>query len=158
MLSFKSPNIDDMLLYYEWASDPEVRERSFNSNSLDIETHKKWFESAIENKLIAMYLFQDSEGNNVGQIRIQIQEEKKALIGISVDIKYRGKGYASEMLLLASEDFLKMNQGFTINAYIKDNNLYSKFAFEKAGFTDKGIIRYENHNCFFYIKKCYNEN
>lgn len=152
MLSFRKPNIDDKQLYYIWANDQEVREQSYNSNPIDQATHIEWFESAIKNDAYSMYIFQDLDNNNVGQVRIQKQTDSNALIGISIDFKYRGKGYAKEMLILATDTFFKSNEDFLINAYIKQTNLSSKFSFENAGFEFNDIVDYENYRSFHYIK------
>lgn len=38
------------------------------------------------------------------------------------------------MLEMAADFFLQLNPNFTINAFIKEINLSSKYVFEKAGF------------------------
>lgn len=152
MLRFRKPTIDDIELYYDWANDQEVRQQSYNSNPIDHATHIRWFESAIQNDAYSMYIFQDLDKNDVGQVRIQKQTESTALIGISIDLKYRGKGYAKEMLLLATDIFFKSNEDFIINAYIKQSNINSKFSFENAGFEFNNIVDYENHRSFHFIK------
>jgi RimJ/RimL family protein N-acetyltransferase len=90
-------------------------------------------------------------------VRIQKEKEINALIGLSVDSVHRGKGYAKEMLQAASDFFLKENPHFCIDAYIKEQNLNSKVAFEKAGFRFLGMMIYEGYKSFHYIKKT-NEN
>ena len=72
---------------------------------------------------------------------------------ISIDSNHRGKGYAKEILMLSTDSFLKFNQGFLINAYIKEGNLSSKLAFENAGFIFIGMIEYEYARSFHFIKK-----
>ena len=56
------------------------------------------------------------------------------------------------MLKIASDYFLDANKKILINAFIKENNLSSKYAFEKAGFEFKNIRNYENFRSFHYIK------
>lgn len=152
MLSFRKPSLKDIQLYYDWATDQEVREQSYNSNPISQLKHKSWFTSAIANEAYYMYIFQDLNGNNVGQVRIQKQTNKAAVIGISVDSKYRGKGHAKEMLVLATNDFFECNEDFLINAYIKHTNLNSKSSFVSAGFQFIDVLNYENHKSFHFIK------
>jgi RimJ/RimL family protein N-acetyltransferase len=153
MLTFRKANILDTKLYFDWANDSKVREQSYNSNTIDFEKHKKWFESKINDSSSLMLVFQNEKKLNIGQIRIYIENEKEALIGVSIASEQRGKGYAKDMLKMASDFFLNSNPTFTINAYIKESNLSSRFAFEKAGFEFNALLNYENFHSFHYIKK-----
>lgn len=153
MLSFRKATLADTKLYFEWANDSSVREQSYNSNTIDFKSHKKWFESKLEDDSCMLLLFQNDKKLNVGQIRIQKENENEALIGISIAAEHRGKGLAKEMLLMASDYFLEKNKGYLINAYIKEQNRSSKQAFEKAGFEFDNIINYENCNSFHFTKK-----
>lgn len=153
MLTFREANENDTQLYFDWANDPVVREQSYNSNPINFENHKKWFESKINDCSCLMIIFQNEKKLNIGQIRIQKENNKEALIGISIASDFRGKGYAKDMLQIASDFFLKSNPNFLINAFIKETNLSSKYAFEKAGFEFKVLINYENFQSFHYIKK-----
>lgn len=153
MLSFRIATLADTKVYFDWANDLRVREQSYNSNVIDFENHKIWFETKLKDGSCMLLLFQNDEKLNIGQIRIQKENEKEALIGISIAAEHRGKGLAKEMLLLASDFFLENNRGYLINAYIKEQNSSSKQAFEKAGFEFKNIINYENCSSFHFTKK-----
>ena len=153
MLSLRKPTVKDMEMYFNWANDPIVREQSYNSSIIDLESHKQWFESALNNEANFMRICQNSVGEDIGQVRIQKQKNKEALIGISIDSKHRGQGYAKEILILATDFFLKSNYGFVINAYIKEGNLNSIFAFENAGFQFVDTVEYENFKSYHFIKK-----
>lgn len=41
---------DDIMLLYNWANDNEVRKNAFNSNYIDINVHKKWFEDKLNSE------------------------------------------------------------------------------------------------------------
>ncbi|MBS1627771.1 MAG: GNAT family N-acetyltransferase [Bacteroidetes bacterium] len=153
-LSYRQPTIDDVRLYFDWANDAEVRKQSFSSNEIDFVNHCKWFISKIADPNCMMLIFQEVNKNKeVGQIRITKQEEKSAVIGISVGSEFRGKGYAREMLMLASDLFLKNNPTFIIHAYIKKENFKSKKSFEGAGFIFNKMVVYEKFESFHYLKK-----
>lgn len=153
MLSFRKATITDVKLYFDWANDTVVREQSFNSNVIDFNNHKKWFESKLNDDSCVLLLFKNNEDFDIGQIRIQKEKEKEALIGISIAVEHRGKGYAKDMLQMASNYFLEKNKGYLINAYIKEQNVSSKVAFEKAGFEFEDMINYENCSSFHFTKK-----
>lgn len=153
MLTFRKATEADTQLYFDWANDSSVREQSFNSSVIDFENHKKWFESKLEDESCLLLVFQNEEKLNVGQIRIQKENGKEALIGISIAANHRGKGFAKEMLQIASDYFLASNSKFLINAFIKETNLSSKHAFEKAGFEFEKMINHENFKSFHYVKR-----
>jgi RimJ/RimL family protein N-acetyltransferase len=153
MLNLRKPTIKDMEMYFSWANDLGVREQSYNSSIIDLESHKQWFESVLNNEAYFMCICQNSAGEDIGQVRIQKQKNKEAIIGISIDSNHRGKGYAKEILVLATDLFLKSNHGFLINAYIKEGNLNSKFAFENAGFQFVNTVVHENFKSYHFIKK-----
>lgn len=152
MLTFRKATEADTQLYFDWANDSCVREQSFNSNMIDFENHKKWFKSKLEDESCLLFIFQNEEKLNIGQIRMQKENEKEVLIGISIASEHRGKGFAREMLQTASDYFLDSNPDFQINAFIKEANLSSKYAFEKAGFEFQNMINYENFQSFHYTK------
>ncbi|WP_182922607.1 GNAT family N-acetyltransferase [Pedobacter planticolens] len=153
MLKFRRATVDDTLLYFEWANDAEVRAQSFSSQKINFEDHKKWFLSKLMNKECFLFVFTNESNTNIGQVRIQEENEQGAIIGLSIAAEFRGQGYAKEMLKLASDFFLSTRLQFVINAYIKESNLNSKYAFENAGFEFVNMIEYENFNSFHYIKK-----
>jgi RimJ/RimL family protein N-acetyltransferase len=153
LLRIRRASLGDTKLYFDWANDSSVREQSYKSSRIDFENHKKWFETKLEDDSYMFLVFQNQEDENIGQIRIQKENQNQALIGISIAAEHRGKGYAREMLLLASDYFSEINKGYLINAYIKEQNRSSKQAFEKAGFEFQNIINYENCNSFHFIKK-----
>jgi RimJ/RimL family protein N-acetyltransferase len=157
MLNFREAIIDDSKQFFDWANDSAVREQSFNSSAIEWENHNDWFISKIKDTTCLMLIFQNDDYNNIGQVRIQKEDDKVALIGVSVSSEHRGKGYANEMLKLASDFFLKNNPEFYINAYIKNNNFSSKCAFEKAEFEFIEMVVYKGFKSFHYIKRL-NEN
>lgn len=158
MLTFRKAVLGDSKLYFDWANDSIVRKQSFKSITIDIKNHKNWFKTKLEDDSCIMLLFQNEEEVFIGQVRIQKENKFEAIIGISIAAEHRGKGYAKDMLVLASEYFFKKNIEFLINAYIKVHNLSSKKAFEKAGFEFNDIINYKNFNSFHFTKKFKNEN
>lgn len=152
MLSFRKANIDDLQLYFDWANDSVVREQSYSSTKIDLENHSNWFKAKLQDESCLMLLFQNEVFEKVGQIRIQKQNNEESLIGVSIDAKFRGKGYAKEMLQMASDYFLVLNPDSMINAFIKEKNLSSKYAFEKAGFEFNKEVNYEGTSSLHYIK------
>lgn len=153
MLKFRKATKADENLYLDWANDSDVRQQSYSSNPIDLESHGKWFKSKLQDSSCSMLVFQNEENLNIGQVRIQKESINEALIGISIEVEHRGKSYAKEMLQLASDYFLDSNKGYKINAFIKKGNSSSKYAFEKAGFKLENEKIYENFPSFHYVKQ-----
>ena len=121
---------DDMLLYYKWANDPEVRKVSFYIDIIDLKTHEIWFKNRIKNDSCLLFVFE--EGSiPAGQVRIE--RETQNIISISLDVKFRGKGYGVQMLQLAYSEFRKVS-GEILTAYIRKDNPGSLKTFQKAGY------------------------
>jgi spore coat polysaccharide biosynthesis protein SpsF len=155
MLKYRKPNLNDLSIYYNWANDRDVREQSYNSQLIDFAEHVRWFQNSISNVNFFMLIFENNLGEDVGQVRIQKQGDLEAIISISIDAYHRGKGYAKEMLIISSNLFLKENENFVINAYIKNGNLASKYSFEEAKFIFREMLEYKNVYSFHYIKTNY---
>ncbi len=152
-ITFRKANENDMMRYFNWTNDSSVRENSYQSEPISLENHQSWFYSKIKDVNCLMLVFEDHLNNPIGQVRIQISDEKNAVIGISTDENHRGKGYASTMIRMASDEFLKNNPQMRINAYIKLENEASAKAFEKAGYVLDTDLLYENIPSHLYKKE-----
>lgn len=154
MLTFRLAKLEDIRIYFDWANDPEVREQSFQSKEIDFSSHEKWFKSKLSDDSFKMLIFQNERNENIGQIRIQELDFKNAVIGISIDHLFRGKGYAKEMLTKACENYFLVKNNGIIHAYIKKINSNSKLAFEKSGFQYIEMIDFNGYESYHYnIKK-----
>lgn len=158
MLRLRKANNADALLYYEWANEETVRRESFNSELITLEEHTEWFEKKITDPECMMLIFEDKNSIPAGQVRLQKVTENEYVIGISVDISYRGKGFAVRMLTMASDYFFEIFPQKKINAFIKIHNTASVNAFEKAGFINPRIAEQKGIACFMYTKENGNAN
>jgi RimJ/RimL family protein N-acetyltransferase len=152
MLSFRKACLQDIELYFHWANDSSVREHSYNSKKINLKDHRKWFVSKLNDEKCNLYLFENNKKQAVGQVRIQKNKMFEAVIGISIDQHFRGRGFSKIMLKLSTDSFLNTNPNFSLNAYIKEINLNSKYAFENAGFKFSEIINYDGIKSFHYVK------
>jgi RimJ/RimL family protein N-acetyltransferase len=133
MLKHRFADKDDVELYFNWANDEITRANSYNKELISYESHVGWFLKKVQSPDCFMYVFLNDD-NPVGQVRIDKSESGDALIGISVDINHRGKGYAPDMLMIASDDFLQKNPDGRITAYVFIANEASYKSFLKAGY------------------------
>lgn len=156
MLSFRRATQADMMLYFEWANDEQVRRQSYHSDTISLEAHKEWYYKKINDRNCLMLLFENEANVPVGQVRFQKENEKVYVIGVSLAKEFRGKGLAGTILLMASDHFLEIFPGITIYAYIKISNTESMRSFAKAGFVFANNVVVEKSESVLYIK--YKEN
>lgn len=152
-ISFRNANESDMMLYFNWTNDASVRENSYQSEPISLEKHQNWFYKKIKDETCFMKVFENHIGKPIGQVRIEKQDESTAVIGISNDANQRGKGYASKMIQMATDEFFKQNPKIRISAFIKIENTASKKAFEKAGYELDVVLAYDSHPSYHYIKR-----
>jgi spore coat polysaccharide biosynthesis protein SpsF len=150
-LKFRKAELCDVDVYFKWLNDLQVRENSFDSRIVIWENHVRWFNEHIKNPNYFLYIFQDINNENIGQVRIQKISEIESIIGISICSNHRGLGYGQKMLIEVCNEYFKVFNNSIINAYIKNNNISSRKMFEKAGFSWLRNILYKNFNTDHYI-------
>lgn len=123
---------EDCALIYNWANEPTVRKKSFNSKKITYEEHKKWFDKKLNDENCRMYIL-EIDGIKIGQIRVDIENEV-AMLSYSIGKEYRGKGNGVIMLTLLEEKLIKEKVSI-IRGLVKYENIASKKCFEKCGYT-----------------------
>lgn len=143
----------DINVTFSWANDPETRNNSFNSKLIKLEEHSKWFLSKVNDEN-AHYYICEVNGRPAGLVRFDYDKATRAyIIGITIDQNFRGKKLATSFLKQACESFTVTSED-TILAFIKEENIASKKAFERAGFVfqqretinESQALKYEYRN------------
>jgi RimJ/RimL family protein N-acetyltransferase len=136
MLSFRFADKNQVDLYFQWANDAVARENSYNKEPIDYASHVQWFNRRVQSEDSLFYVFYNEHNEPVGNVRFEKKAgTAEATISIMTDKTHRGKGYATQMLIQASSDFLERNPGFTIKALIFVSNKASFKSFTAAGYT-----------------------
>ncbi len=151
-ISVRNANSNDLEITYKWATDPVVRNNSFNSRPILKEEHVSWFNRSIADENCKLFIFEDDKKAPIGLVRINIQDIA-AIIGITLDENFRGKGLSSQLIEKAISK-LESFEG-NIEAYIKTENVASINAFKAAGFKFSKEIDMNGENSFLYIKSQY---
>jgi len=152
LLTIRLANKKDLRLYFHWANDPLVRELSYDSEVIPLSDHTAWFEKKLQEPDCHLYIFQNAQAECIGQVRIEIERDHEAVIGISIDAHFRGQGHGVQMLELAVVTFRKEHPKTRINAYIKIENKSSQVIFEKAHFNLEAEILYKNVKSYHYVR------
>ena len=150
MLRLRQVCEDDCRLLWEWANDPEVRAVSFSSEPIPWEQHVKWFKSKLKDPHCIFYIAINSDGVPVGQVRYEA-EGNGAVVSVSIDRKFRGKGYGSMMIWVASQKLFGISDVTAIHAYVKQGNEASDRAFVKAGFRKVGTTVIRGHQAIHLV-------
>lgn len=106
-LYYKNASAEHEELIFTWVNDPLVRKFSFNTNEITRTEHGKWFQSLLNDDSTFYLIFYSEENNPVGQVRINQNGPNLAKIGVLVNSQNRGKGYAAEIIRIASELYIQ---------------------------------------------------
>ncbi len=150
MIKLRLAELKDIDTYYKWVNEDSVRKLSFNTKKISYHEHQIWFKNKLNDQNCFMYVFYTHI--EIGQVRIQKITNNDAIINISLDDKFRGRGYGVQMLNMSIQIFRKSFPTIVINAYIKIENIASKNIFEKSGFTLNDTLLYQNINSYHYTK------
>ncbi len=77
--------------------------------------------------------------NNIGQIRISVEENNNCIISFSIDKTYRQKGFGKIILHLAEQKLKEVFKNFKLVAFLKLNNIASQKAFIANGYTEENL-------------------
>lgn len=148
----RKANNKDLIQYFNWANDTNVRENSFSPEKIEVEDHIKWFLEKLKDKSCFMYVFEIDDAP-IGQVRFDISESI-AQIDYSISELERGGGLGVRMLNQALERFVFEAKAFKvecIHGIVKLSNIGSIKTFEKLGFKRKKPVRIEGSECSLFV-------
>lgn len=135
-----SPNVSirqaigsDARLLFEWRNETTARKNSRNSEVIEWEAHRAWFDRALANPQRSL-LIVSCGGAPAGTIRFDLTAVD-CEISIVISAEFRGQGLATKSLVLA-ETFLAEHHReiHTILAWIADDNAASQRTFQALGY------------------------
>lgn len=133
---------DDCELLFDWANNPQVRANAINTEPIEWEGHCKWFQSKLQSSDKILIL---EDSIPVGQIRLDVVDNHY-LIDYSVQSNQRGKGYGKILL----EMVIKSHRDYTLKGEVREDNIGSKKAFERSGFTKTGTREIKGNSYIVY--------
>ena len=140
--SVKKATEEDMILYWIWANDKDVRDNALNKEMISWSTHKKWFTEKIKNKNSVLYKI-EVDNNPIGQVRFDI-EKNFARIDYSMEKQFRGRKLGKKLLKIGLDEFQKYYSKTVAGGVIRENVVSAK-VFESLGFK-KSVV---DNNYFF---------
>ena len=133
MLTIRRATADDCRQYWVWVNDPAVRAAAFHSDPIDWDTHVRWFHERLASADTALFVIGDATGTPIGQVRFDRVSGEDAIVDVSLDAAWRGRGLAAEALRVACTALGDGAAG-RIVAEIREDNVASRRAFAAAGF------------------------
>lgn len=117
-------------------NDPDVRNNSFNQESVSLEDHKKWFYEKLKDPDSKIFIMLDAD-IPVGQIRFDKNlAENVYVINYSVDAQNRGKGLGERIIQLGIiAHFTENESPCEYLGKVKNKNVASSISFERVGFS-----------------------
>ena len=159
LLKLRDVKQEDCELLWEWANDPIVRASSFSSDFILWEDHVQWFTNKFNSQNSYLYIGLNGHDKPIGQIRFDVDSRFQAEVDISIDSQERGKGYGSELIVVAVKNMFQVYNIKFVHAFIKLNNIPSIISFKKAGFRQLNVESVSNGDiAFHYIYDRYNYN
>jgi RimJ/RimL family protein N-acetyltransferase len=129
----------DLWLYHWWASDPQVRRQSFNSDPIPLLQHRRWFAGRLSSPLSLLRVLEDGNRLPLGQIRFErgAESSSRVVISFSLDSLARGRRLAPLLLQLGLVELARCWVN-SCEAYgeVRAENQASCRAFLRAGFQE----------------------
>jgi len=140
----------DCRLLWEWANDPEIRAGAFSPDPIPWESHVRWFGERLADPSSVLYIAMNADGVTVGQVRYQLRENR-AVLSVNLDRRFRGKGYARQVVHLANQRLFKASDVKFIDAFVKTENLASLKTFTAAGFERQAMTEVSGEKAVHFV-------
>ena len=151
-LRIRPATMGDCKLLWEWANDPRVRESAFHSDTIPWEDHVSWFHAKLKDRSCRIFIALNHSDQPIGQIRFERIGTSDADIDISIGNRFRGYGYASQLIELASQQIFAEWQVRSLHAYVKPENASSRRVFETSGFGCSETLLVKGQNAVHYTR------
>ena len=137
-VGFRPARREDCRRIWEWRNDAVTREASFDTSYIAYEEHERWFASKVDAEDTRIFIVLDAAGGEVGYVRFNIAGGC-AEISVSLDGGKRRRGYGPAAIRASSDHLLSEGAARRIVALVKQPNVTSVRAFERAGFVISGL-------------------
>jgi spore coat polysaccharide biosynthesis predicted glycosyltransferase SpsG/RimJ/RimL family protein N-acetyltransferase len=148
-LIYREAQTDDCRLFWEWATDPEIRKASFGPGPDSWEEHVKWFQSRLGDDRYLMYVVQEKR-EPVGYVRFE-REGKDAILSVGLSRAHRGRGLGRQIIEEAGRRMIEEKKACRVHAYVRKDNPASLRAFQAAGYVSSSDTKVGELSAFHLI-------
>lgn len=150
-LTLRIATPDDARPLWELATEPSVREQSFNTAPIPWDAHAAWFERMSASPAAIMWVMTGDRGL-AGQVRYETRDGD-AEIGISVAAPFRGYGLAARLLASTWAESCRRLNVARARGVVFTSNQSSAAAFREAGFVETGGLEtIRGHECHVFTR------
>lgn len=142
MITVRPANADDADLLLRWANEPTTRAAGFHPDPIDPDTHRAWLARRLADPRGRLFIGVD-DGEPIGVVRLDVDQDGRTEVGISVAEAARGGGAGRRLLTAGLEAATATTAGprlriRTFVARIRPDNAASLALFASGGFRDVG--------------------
>ena len=153
-LILREANLKDALEIFNLSNDDVVRKNSFNQKKIQWKDHLKWLKEKLEDENCVFFVVVDKLNKFYGQIRFDINpRSNEATISVSLKNNIRGLGLSSFIIDKSVNELVKIKSVKLIKAYIKEENIASIKAFERANFKFLEDLIIKGNRTKLYVKE-----
>ncbi len=150
-ISLRPATEDDSRTLWEWANDPVVRTSAFSTEPIPWKNHVQWLQNKLADPQCLIFIAESYEKAPLGQIRFDLQQDRNALIDVTIAPQHRGRSYAVPMIQMGIEHLFKQTDARSADAYVKIENKPSCRTFERAGFMKMQTMRMHGCDVYHYV-------
>ncbi len=144
--------VEDMITYFNWANDPEVRKNSVQTAEIALDDHKQWFYNKISSLDSELYYF-ELDNLPMGQVRFDLAGNVFR-IGFSIDKNFRKRGLGKIILQKAMKTLLfEYNKPLSLEAIVKPENDSSVKIFQGLDFDRAESVALDGKKYLRFVKE-----
>ncbi|CAM2057418.1 hypothetical protein DSUL_150076 [Desulfovibrionales bacterium] len=133
-IRLRSATPADSSLLWRWKNDSEAVAQSFSMRKVTRKEHKTWFGARWDHPNHLFYLAEIKNGQPVGLVRFD-HEWDQAICSLYIDPQWRGQGLGAAINWTGAVCCFERWDVTAIIAQVKINNIASRKAFERAGYS-----------------------
>lgn len=147
MISIRPCKKSDCRFLWNLRNEKSTRSSAFSEDYIGYPGHVKWFKEKIEDERSYIFIIL-KDRRRIGQVRLEIGENRSAEVDIGIVEAEQGKGVGSLVLKLVCLQGLQTLDLKEIIAHIKKENISSFRAFENADFSNTGLVRIKGKEAY----------
>ena len=133
VVTLRQANQADRVALWRWRNDPDARRSSIDEREIPFDAHARWFEESLARADRKIFIVL-ADGVDAGMVRLDI-EDRDATVSIIIAPEWRSRGLGRRALGSLSREAFGSLALARLDAVVKRENVASRLAFERAGFT-----------------------